>query len=349
MVARSFPSNVVVFTAWVFATTAAAAQLPPAQPPQVPSDPAPRAQPSLSTLSLGLSITWEECRTRVSRALSAEGFSSLNDFGNGWEGWARGGAVSAGCAIGAGETVVTIVTTASAEGFDAAAESKRLLDRVGGDLPPPPPPPATSIGRGWGVDARSVTGRNRQRFSVTCPADGSIGPVWGSDLYTDDSSVCSAGVHAGTITARAGGTVTIEVRPGVGSYDGSTRNGVESDDYGPWEGSFVVIRTPPPLSAPMGGTGWTATAMAFRGRIGERFGFTCPAGGPAGGVWGTDVYADDSSVCSAAVHAGLISISLGGSVVIELRAGEESYRGAARNGLTSEAWDRSGGSFVFVR
>jgi hypothetical protein len=330
MITRRFA--VVLFAGWAVVASAAAAQ-----------------QPSLSTLSLGLSISWDECRTRVSRALAAEGFTGLNDFGNGWEGWARGGAVSVGCANGSGETMVTIVATGSSDGFEAAAEAKRLLERVRGDIPPPPPPPPTSIGRGWGVDARGVTGRNRQRFSVTCPADGSIGPVWGSDLYTDDSSVCSAGVHAGAITVRAGGTVTIEVRPGVGSYDGITRNGVESDDYGPWEGSFVVIRTPPPSNAPVGGTGWTATALAFRGRTGERFSFDCPAGGPAGGVWGTDTYADDSSVCSAAVHAGLISISLGGSVVIELRAGEESYRGATRNGLTSEAWDRSGGSFVFVR
>jgi hypothetical protein len=118
-------------------------------------------------------------------------------------------------------------------------------------------------------------------------------------------------------------------------------------DYGPWESSFVVVRQPTPSAT--GGTGWNATAVDHRGRNGERFSYICAAGGPAGGVWGTDVYTDESSVCAAAVHAGLISLFNGGTVMIEVRPGAEAYQGSTRNGLTSLAFDASPGSFVFVR
>jgi hypothetical protein len=47
------------------------------------------------------------------------------------------------------------------------------------------------------------------------------------------------------------------------------------------------------------------------------------------------------------VHAGLITVAGGGSVIIEIRAGQSSYTRSTRNGITSSpyaAWD---GSFVF--
>ena len=65
--------------------------------------------------------------------------------------------------------------------------------------------------------------------------------AWGEDVYTDDSSVCTAAVHAGVITVVEGGTVTIEIRPGVDSYEGTTRNGIMTRSYPAWEGSFVVV------------------------------------------------------------------------------------------------------------
>jgi hypothetical protein len=65
--------------------------------------------------------------------------------------------------------------------------------------------------------------------------------VWGTGTYTDDSSVCSAGVHAGRITAAEGGTVRIEIAPGMESYEGSEANGVTSLSYGQWDGSYVFV------------------------------------------------------------------------------------------------------------
>ncbi len=63
------------------------------------------------------------------------------------------------------------------------------------------------------------------------------GAVWGTDLYTDDSSVCRAAVHAGVITA-SGGKVTVYPYVGQDSYNGSERSGVYWSDYGAFPGSF---------------------------------------------------------------------------------------------------------------
>lgn len=93
---------------------------------------------------------------------------------------------------------------------------------------------------------------------------------------------------------------------------------------------------------------WDLNAGAWRGRNGTTVAVDCPPGGDAGVVWGTGVYTDDSSICTAAVHAGLIGFDDGGQVVIEIRPGEESYESSSANGVTSSPYGAWDGSFVFV-
>ncbi len=95
---------------------------------------------------------------------------------------------------------------------------------------------------------------------------------------------------------------------------------------------------------------WAKQANQIEGRqIGSRYTFTCRGGGSTGGrLWGSDLYTDDSSICLAALHSGLISTS-GGTITIEIRAGAQSYVGSTRYGVTSNAYGGWGGSFVFVR
>lgn len=76
---------------------------------------------------------------------------------------------------------------------------------------------------------------------VTCPPNGSAGIVWGTDVYTNDSSICTAAVHAGLITLQRGGTFGLIVMEGQRSYTGSTRNGVSTLDYGAWDASFMLV------------------------------------------------------------------------------------------------------------
>ena len=204
-------------------------------------------------------------------------------------------------------------------------------------------------GSSWTADAAAFRGKNGSRYVYTCPSYGVADSIWGTDIYTDDSSVCTAAVHSGLITLAGGGTVTIEIRPGEASYAGSTRNGITSSSYPAWSGSYVIVSaaavTP---GVGVGGATWDARAAAFRTYTGARFAYTCPPNGTPGAVWGTDVYTDDSSVCTAAVHAGLITVAGGGNVTIEMRAGQSSYTGSTRNGITSASYAEWGGSYVLL-
>ena len=72
------------------------------------------------------------------------------------------------------------------------------------------------------------------RHTYRCPPRGTPAPCWGTNLYTHDSSVCTAAVHMGRITADDGGAVTFEMRAGAAGYIGSLRNGVTSLSTGSW-------------------------------------------------------------------------------------------------------------------
>lgn len=92
----------------------------------------------------------------------------------------------------------------------------------------------------WTAEASEFAGKNNEQLRFRCPADGTADAVWGTDIYTDDSSICTAAVHVGRITLAAGGEVTIEIRPGQASYPPSARNGISSYPYGEWDRSFIV-------------------------------------------------------------------------------------------------------------
>ncbi len=116
---------------------------------------------------------------------------------------------------------------------------------VASDLPPaaslPPAATPTSEPVSWYTAAADHRGQDGQHFVYQCPQGGTAGSVYGTDRYTDDSSVCTAAVHAGLITFASGGDVTIEIRPDAETYVGSERNGVFSGNWSGWFGSFVFV------------------------------------------------------------------------------------------------------------
>ncbi len=66
-------------------------------------------------------------------------------------------------------------------------------------------------------------------FRVTGVAEGQ---VWGTDTYTRDSSLGAAAVHAGLLKPGESAVLRVTVVPALPSYQGSTRNGVTTSDYG---------------------------------------------------------------------------------------------------------------------
>jgi hypothetical protein len=58
------------------------------------------------------------------------------------------------------------------------------------------------------------------------------GQLWGTDVYTGDSSLAVAAVHAGLVEVDATAIVKVTMAPPLQKYQGSVRNGVTSHDFG---------------------------------------------------------------------------------------------------------------------
>jgi hypothetical protein len=68
------------------------------------------------------------------------------------------------------------------------------------------------------------------------------GTVWGSDVYTSDSPLATAAVHAGVLAVGQTGTVKVRVVPPPPSFTGTTRNGVTTSNYGPYQGAYQIVK-----------------------------------------------------------------------------------------------------------
>jgi outer membrane protein OmpA-like peptidoglycan-associated protein len=193
--------------------------------------------------------------------------------------------------------------------------------------------------------------------ACACSADATArGSVWGMDVYTGDSSVCRAALHAGVV-AKSGGAVTVVPEAGRPAYPGVTRNGVSSSNYGAYRSSFRFAAAAPAAAAPTAApsrppTMSTASVcpdnFAAYADTTDPVACTCSTDATArGSVWGMDVYTGDSSVCRAALHAGVVAKS-GGAVTVVPEAGRQAYPGVTRNGVSSSNYGAYRSSFRFA-
>ena len=166
----------------------------------------------------------------------------------------------------------------------------------------------------------------------------SSGSIWGNDIYTADSPICRAAAHAGVIGER-GGIVEVRDLPGRSHFPAVTRNGIES---GSWE-SF-------PRSITFRGAGDGSGIAICPDRLGhDTPALVCECTADAigdGTVWGSDIYTDDSPICRAAVHAGVIGRE-GGIIDVHEAPGRDSYAATTHNGVSSSHWDSYPRSIVF--
>lgn len=133
--------------------------------------------------------------------------------------------------------ILAVLALVSACGAPAAATPEPAPDPTS-EATAPASAPATDP---WAATAAAHRASVNEQFTYDCPAGGEPHTVWGADVYTDDSSVCTAAVHAGAITLEDGGEVTVEIRPGEEEYEASEQNGIGTSPYGPWGGSFVIV------------------------------------------------------------------------------------------------------------
>jgi hypothetical protein len=76
-------------------------------------------------------------------------------------------------------------------------------------------------------------------FRVTGASDGML---WGTDIYTGDSAIAAAAVHAGAVKPGETAVVRVTVMPPLAQYQGSVRHGITSHDYGRFGTAYRVDR-----------------------------------------------------------------------------------------------------------
>jgi LCCL domain len=256
-----------------------------------------------------------------------------------------GAALAVGCG-GSNKTTAsdTTTTTSTTSSSTATSASSTSGSSTSGSTVATIP----ATGNVWETDAQPYRGHNGAKYSLNCTAAGTPSSIWGVETYTDDSSICNAAVHVGLITFTEGGEVEIEIAPGQDQYEAGVAHDVTSTRYDKWQGSFTFPAAPPGsgqfAASPKS---WERKATEYRGKNGTTVTLACSAGGNAGSVWGTGTYTDDSSICTAAVHAGLITVAAGGAVTIQIAPGKDAYQGTTANGVTSSSYGTFSGSFTF--
>jgi len=172
--------------------------------------------------------------------------------------------------------------------------------------------------------------------TCSCASGGGTGAVWGTEVYTADSNICVAAAHAGVI-GPGGGQIIVTPGGRHDNYPGSTQYGISTSTWGAYDRSFTVslatMETPACSTMPAGA---------------DVYECSCPAGPYAGSAWGSGPYTNDSNICAAALHSGVLTAA-GGTVRVLAAPGLQSYRGSEWNGSSTMDYGPWSGSILFDR
>ena len=94
----------------------------------------------------------------------------------------------------------------------------------------------------------SYRGRNNLILGVLVTGSNS-GSLWGTETYTDDSSLAAAVVHMGIAKANQTVLVKVQILPGQESYTGTTQNGITSSNYSSYSGSYKILDGGPTIES----------------------------------------------------------------------------------------------------
>lgn len=103
-------------------------------------------------------------------------------------------------------------------------EVRQLLDKgyLAADAPPHMLELGSSIGTSYYFRVRGET----------------EGPLWGTDVYTGDSALAVAAVHAGLVKPGDSAVIKVTVVAPLAQYQGCVRNGITSHDFGRYGSAY---------------------------------------------------------------------------------------------------------------
>uniref|UniRef100_A0AAX7VDG4 LCCL domain-containing protein n=1 Tax=Astatotilapia calliptera TaxID=8154 RepID=A0AAX7VDG4_ASTCA len=173
-----------------------------------------------------------------------------------------------------------------------------------------------------------------------CPANcvQKKGKVWGTVTYDVQSSICRAAIHHGVIDNN-GGLIDISRMDKLPFFVRSTKNGIESLSKYKAGNAFTVARVKE-MTADCYTT--VAEICPYKEPNSHCPRVFCPENCKAqpsywSPVIGNKIYTDNSSICKAAIHAGVIKPN-GGFVDVLPLDKRKSYTGVLKNGIQSERY-----------
>ncbi len=183
-------------------------------------------------------------------------------------------------------------------------------------------------------------------YNVTGATAGGV--IYGTDIYVPGSFLAMAAVHRGVLKEGQRGVVKVTILPGQQAYTATTRNGIASEAFGANIVSFKVERAYGFLLPAAQVLADPGTLTNYRGQVGKTLLFEV-TGTTNRSIAGTDIYTDDSALSTAAVHSGVLSAGQTATVRVTILAGQQTYTGSTRHGVTSGQSTAFPGSFKVER
>jgi hypothetical protein len=209
----------------------------------------------------------------------------------------------------------------------------------------------------------SATGTGSKSGTFTISGGGTGGPTGAPSITSATTATATVGTAftyqitanpAATSYTNSGGNAPIAINPTTGLVTGTfTTAGTFTFSFAAVNstGASPVTTVTVTVTAGSTGGGTITTAPAnlvgYRNKVGQTFQFSV-TGATTGAIWGTDVYTDDSSVATAAVHAGVLAVGETKTVTLTLLPGQVSYTSSTRNGVKASAWGAWSGSYSFA-
>ncbi|XP_076838128.1 cysteine-rich secretory protein LCCL domain-containing 1b [Brachyhypopomus gauderio] len=223
----------------------------------------------------------------------------------------------------------------------------------------PTPPPGRSLERNEVISTAQMSQqvecdtRLRDRCKGTtcnryeCPPGClyNCGKVIGTGHYDMQSSICGAGLHAGIID-NDGGWLDVTRLGRRPRFAKSYKNGVETLAKNQSANAFTVSNVP--VKAIRCDT-TMAQFCPFKKPVSHCPRMFCPRNclhDSHARVFGSRYYSDRSSICRAAIHAGVIQNDLGGYLDVMSVDRRRQHSGSSQNGVTAEGLHSpTGGAF----
>ncbi|XP_029463947.1 cysteine-rich secretory protein LCCL domain-containing 2 [Rhinatrema bivittatum] len=172
--------------------------------------------------------------------------------------------------------------------------------------------------------------------------------IFGTLFYESTSSICRAAIHYGVLDDD-GGLVDITRKGRLPFFVKSARNGIDSISKHKPSNSFMVSKV---TELTLDCYNTVAELCQFKKPTSHCPRAYCPAhcrDEPSywAPVIGSKVYADSSSICRTAVHAGVIADETGGYVDVMPVDKKNRYVGSLKNGVRSESKKNPAGGKAF--